>query len=301
MNSPTLSYRGGLDRVALAGIGLMLLGYFMFSLNDAMGKWLVTGYSVAQVMLVRSVGAFLLIAPALSRQPAGALWKLERPGLQALRALMAMLDTMLFYGATVYLPLADVMTFYMAGPIYMAALSHMFLSERLSGRQWIAIGLGFVGVVIALRPSSAAFSWTSLIALVGSVSFSVSLILSRRLRGTADPVLACWQITAAVMGAGGLLIGNLIFGDAVPGSWITPGWRDLGAMLLLGCVACAANLMMTRALKTLPASTLAPLQYTLLLWAVIFGYMFFGDVPDLQLVIGCAVIVAAGALLLRRR
>lgn len=301
MNSPTLSYRGGLDRVALAGIGLMLLGYFMFSLNDAMGKWLVTGYSVAQVMLVRSVGAFLLIAPALSRQPAGALWKLERPGLQALRALMAMLDTMLFYGATVYLPLADVMTFYMAGPIYMAALSHMFLSERLSGRQWIAIGLGFVGMVIALRPSSAAFSWTSLIALVGSVSFSVSLILSRRLRGTADPVLACWQITAAVMGAGGLLIGNLIFGDAVPGSWITPGWRDLGAMLLLGCVACAANLMMTRALKTLPASTLAPLQYTLLLWAVIFGYMFFGDVPDLQLVIGCAVIVAAGALLLRRR
>lgn len=301
MNSPPLSYRGGLDRVALAGIGLMLLGYFMFSLNDAMGKWLVTGYSVAQVMLVRSVGAFLLIAPALSRQPAGALWRLERPGLQALRALMAMLDTMLFYGATVYLPLADVMTFYMAGPIYMAALSHMFLGERLSGRQWIAIGLGFVGVVIALRPSSAAFSWTSLIALVGSVSFSVSLILSRRLRGTADPVLACWQISAAVMGAGGLLIGNMLFGDTVPGSWVTPGWRDLGAMLLLGCVACAANLMMTRALKTLPASTLAPLQYTLLLWAVIFGYMFFGDVPDLQLVIGCAVIVAAGALLLRRR
>jgi len=114
-------------------------------------------------------------------------------------------------------------------------------------------------------------------------------------------VLACWQITAAVMGAGGLLIGNLIFGDAVPGSWVTPGWRDLGAMLLLGCVACAANLMMTRALKALPASTLAPLQYTLLLWAVIFGYLFFGDVPDLQLAIGCAVIVAAGALLLRRR
>jgi hypothetical protein len=80
MNSPSLSYRGGLDRVALAGIGLMLLGYFMFSLNDAMGKWLVTGYSVAQVMLVRSAGAFLLIAPALSRQPAGALWRLERPG-----------------------------------------------------------------------------------------------------------------------------------------------------------------------------------------------------------------------------
>ena len=300
MNSPSLSYRGGLDRVALAGIGLMLLGYFMFSLNDAMGKWLVTGYSVAQVMVVRSIGAFLLIAPALSRLPTGALWRAERPGLQAMRALMAMLDTMLFYCATVYLPLADVMTFYMAGPIYMAALSHMFLGERLSGRQWIAIALGFVGVVIALRPSSAAFSWTSLIALVGSMSFSVSLILGRRLRGTADPVLACWQITAAVMGAGGLLIGNLIFGDAVPGSWVTPGWRDLGAMLLLGCVACAAGLMMTRALKTLPASTLAPLQYTLLLWAVIFGYLFFGDVPDLQLLLGCAVITAAGLLLLRR-
>ncbi|QEI06731.1 DMT family transporter [Pigmentiphaga aceris] len=301
MNSPSLTIRGGLDRVALAGIGLMLLGYFMFSLNDAMGKWLVTGYSVAQVLLVRSIGAFLLITPALLRQPAGTLWRLERPGLQGLRALMATLDTLLFYSATVYMPLADVMTFYMAGPIYMAAMSHLFLGERLSSRQWLAIGLGFIGVVIALRPSSAAFSWASLIALVGSVSFSVSLILGRRLRSTADPVLAGWQTIAALASAAGLLIGNWVFGDVVPGRWVATDWHALGAMLLLGCVACAAHLMMTRALKTLPASTLAPLQYTLLLWAVIFGYLFFGDLPDLQLVIGCSVIVVAGALLLRRR
>jgi S-adenosylmethionine uptake transporter len=301
MNSPSLSVRGGLDRHALTGIVVMLLGYFMFSLNDAMGKWLVAGYSVAQVLLIRSVGALLLIGPSLARQPAGALLGAERPRLQWLRALMALGDTALFYAAVVYLPLADVITFYMAGPIYMAAMAHRFLNERLSARKWVAIALGFVGVVIAMRPSSAAFSWTSLLALLGSISFSASLVLGRHLRRTPDPVLAAWQSLVAAMGGGALLLGNAVFGDAIPGAWATPGWRDLGAMLLLGAVACAANLLMTRALKALPASTLAPLQYTLLLWAVVFGYVFFGDLPDAQLVVGCAVIVSASLLLLKRK
>ena len=301
MNSRSLVYGAGVDRHALTGILVMLLGYFMFSLNDAMGKWLVGGYSVAQVLLVRSVGAFLLIGPSLVRQPAGALWQAERPRLQWLRALMALGDTAMFYAAVVFLPLADVITFYMAGPIYMAAMAHLFLNERLSARHWMAIALGFVGVVIALRPSSAAFSWTSLLALMGSVSFSASLVLGRHLRHTPDPVLAGWQSMVAAAGGAALLLGNQLFGDVIPGAWTTPGWRDLAAMLLLGAVACAANLLMTRALKALPASTLAPLQYTLLLWAVVFGYVFFGDLPDLQLIVGCAVIVFASLLLLKRR
>jgi S-adenosylmethionine uptake transporter len=300
MNSPSLSLRGGLDRRMVGGIALMLLGYVLFSLNDAIGKWLVTGYSVAQVLLVRSIGGLLLIAPSAARQPAGALWRLERPGLQLMRVMMTTLDTLLFYAAAVYQPLADVMTFYMAGPIYMAAMSHVFLKERLSAKKWLAIGLGFVGVVIALRPSSAALSWPSLLALVGSVTFSASLVLSRQLRATPDPVLAVWQMVAAGLAGGGLILLNLWVDSPIPGAWVPVGWRDFLAMLMLGGIACMANLLMTRSLKSVPASILAPSQYSVLLWAVIFGFLFFGDLPDVQTVLGCAVIVAAGLLLLRR-
>jgi S-adenosylmethionine uptake transporter len=300
MNTSSLSYRAALDRRVLTGIALMLLGYLAFSLNDAMGKWLVSGFSVAQVLLVRSIGGLLLIAPSAARLPDGALWRLERPGLQATRVLLTTLDTVLFYTAAKFLPLADVMTFYMAGPIYMAALSQMFLGERLSGRKWLAIAFGFVGVVIALRPSSAALSWPSLLGLLGSISFSASLVLSRHLRATPDPVLVTWQMVAAALTGGGLIVLGGLTDGWVPGGWTSAGTFDLMAMLGLGCVACVANLLITRALKWVPASTLAPLQYTLLLWAVILGYLFFGDLPDRQMLVGCAVIVAAGLLLLRR-
>jgi S-adenosylmethionine uptake transporter len=279
------------SNIVLAGILLMLLGDFLFALNDAMGKWLVASFSVGQVLLIRSIGAFVVLGPMIARQGTASLFRLERPGLQALRVLMATADTALFYAAVAYLPLADVMTFYMAGPIYVAALSHLFLGEKVGWRRWVAIVLGFGGVVIALRPSSASLSLPSLFALVGSISFALNLILNRVLRATSDTSLVTWQT-----------LGALAVGAALSlHSWTTPTSLDLSAMLLLGIVSCLAHLMITRALKLAPASTLAPLQYSLLLWAVVFGLMFFGDVPDAQILVGSAVIVFAGLFIFHRQ
>ncbi|TIP32093.1 MAG: DMT family transporter, partial [Mesorhizobium sp.] len=135
-----------IKNVLLAGILLMLAGDFMFALNDAMGKWLVASFSVGQVVLVRSIGAFLVLGPMIANQGAGKLFQVERPVLQVLRVAATTLDTGLFYAAVVYLPLADVMSFYMAGPIYVAALSHLLLGEKVGWRRWLAILVGFCGV-----------------------------------------------------------------------------------------------------------------------------------------------------------
>ena len=278
-------------RLVRAGIALMLLGIFMFALNDAMGKWLVASFSVGQVLLVRSIGAFVVLGPMLARQEHGSLFRLERPGLQALRVVLATVETALFYAAVTYLPLADVMTFYMASPIFVAALSHLLLEERVGWRRWLAILVGFAGVVIALRPSTASLSLPSLYALTGSILLSGTLILSRLLRGTPDASLVTWQT-----------VGALVFGAALSlADWRTPTPLDLGAMLLLGAVSCIAHLLLTRSLKLAPASTLAPFQYTLLLWAVIFGLIFFGDVPDAQILLGSAIIVVAGLFIFHRK
>jgi len=277
--------------VLLAGILLMLAGDFLFALNDAMGKWLVASFSVGQVVLIRSIGAFIVLGPMIANQGAGRLFRMERPGLQILRVLATTLDTALFYAAVVYLPLADVMSFYMAGPIYVAALSHFLLGEKVGWRRWVAILLGFCGVVIMLKPSSAAFSLSSSFALVGSLAFAFAIILNRRLRGTSDTNLVTWQT-----------IGTLLVGGVLTiGAWQTPSALDFSAMLLLGIVSCSAHLMITRALKLAPASTLAPLHYTLLLWAVVFGLVFFGDVPGPRILIGSGIIVLAGLFIFHRQ
>ncbi|TIN47014.1 MAG: DMT family transporter [Mesorhizobium sp.] len=275
----------------LAGILLMLAGDFMFALNDAMGKWLVASFSVGQVVLVRSIGAFLVLGPMIANQGAGKLFQVERPVLQVLRVAATTLDTGLFYAAVVYLPLADVMSFYMAGPIYVAALSHLLLGEKVGWRRWLAILVGFCGVLIILKPSSAAFSLSSAYALIGSIAFGFAIILGRRLRGTSDTTLVTWQT-----------IGTLIVGGALAiGAWRTPSALDFGAMLLLGIVSCAAHLMITRALKLAPASTLAPLHYSLLLWAIVFGLVFFGDVPSPRILADSAIVVLAGIFIFHRQ
>lgn len=121
-----------------------------------------------------------------------------------------------------------------------------------------------------LNPSSAAFSLPSLFALIGSIAFGFAIILGRGLRGTSDTTLVTWQT-----------LGSLVVGAAMAiADWARPSALDWGAMLLLGVVSCAAHLMITRALKLAPASTLAPLHHSLLLWAAVFGLVFFGDVPS---------------------
>ncbi|RUU12983.1 DMT family transporter [Mesorhizobium sp. USDA-HM6] len=277
--------------VLLAGILLMLAGDFMFALNDAMGKWLVASFSVGQVVLIRSIGAFFVLGPMIANQGAGKLFRMERPILQFLRVVATTLDTGLFYAAVVYLPLADVMSFYMAGPIYVAALSHLLLGEKVGWRRWLAILVGFCGVLIILKPSSAAFSLSSAYTLIGSIAFGFAIILGRRLRGTSDTTLVTWQT-----------IGTLIVGGALTvGAWRTPTALDFGAMLLLGIVSCAAHLMITRALKLAPASTLAPLHYSLLLWAIVFGLVFFGDMPSTRILVGSAIVVLAGIFIFHRQ
>jgi S-adenosylmethionine uptake transporter len=277
--------------MVLAGILLMLAGDFMFALNDAMGKWLVASFSVGQVVAIRSIGAFIVLGPMIARQEKSRLFRPERPWLQFWRAAATTADTACFYAAVVYLPLADVMSFYMAGPIYVAALSHFLLDEKVGWRRSLAILIGFCGVIIMLKPSSAAFSASSIFALVGSVAFAFAIILSRKLRGTSDTTLVTWQT-----------IGTLLVGVALAiGNWQTPNAFDLGAMLLLGIVSCIAHLLITRALKMAPASTLAPLHYTLLLWAVVFGIVFFGDVPGPRILIGAAIVVLAGMFIFHRQ
>ena len=155
----------------------------------------------------------------------------------------------------------------------------------------MAIGIGFCGVLIMLKPSSSAFSLSAAYAIVGSLAFAISLILSRFLRGTSDATLVTWQTI------GGVVLGAIL----TIGAWRTPSVAELLELLLLGIVSCSAHLLITRSLKLAPASTLAPLQYTMLIWGALLGYLVFGDIPESRIWIGSAIVVLAGLFIFHRQ
>jgi len=135
----------------LAGIGLMLAAICMFSFGDALGKFIVATYSVGQLMLLRACASLLLLAPSIWRRRAE-FRRLERPWLQLLRVILSTLEVAAFFLAAAYLPLADVITYYLATPIFVTALSAIVLREHVGWRRWSAVLIGFGGVLVALQP-----------------------------------------------------------------------------------------------------------------------------------------------------
>ena len=265
------------------GVVLYLAGVFLFALNDALGKWLVADYGVGQLMLLRAAGSAFVLGPmAAALRPT--LIAVSHPGLQLLRVLFMAGDTFAFYWSARYMPLADVMTFYMAAPLIVTALSVPMLGEKVERFRWVAVLIGFVGVVIALRPSPQMFSWASPLALFGATMFALGQTLSRKLRGAHWLQLTIWQF------AGGGLIGAA----EIPFAWTSPGLFDLGLMALVGIVSMICFAFITRALALARAAVLAPLQYSAILWATLMGWIVWRDIPTLPIIVGNAVIIASG-------
>jgi drug/metabolite transporter (DMT)-like permease len=273
----------------LVGISLMLAGVCFFSLGDALGKFMVATYSVGELLLLRAVASLILAAPLIWRSRR-AFPLIQRPALQVLRVVLSIFEIGAFFAAAIYLPLTDIITFYLAAPIFVTALSAILLGEQVDIRRWAAVGVGFCGVLIALRPSAGVFGWPAAIALGGSVGFAFLMVVTRSLRGTPDVVLASMQF-----------FGTFLFGIVVaPFGWLTPNLRDFGFFMLAGGLAVLASLCVNRSLKLAPASVVVPYQYSMIVWAAIFGYLVFGDVPSVATVIGVAIIIAAGLYIFLR-
>jgi drug/metabolite transporter (DMT)-like permease len=274
-----LSADAGNRSAALAGIGLMLFSIWLFSFGDALGKYIVGTYSVGQLLLLRGVVAVALLSPLIWRHRAQ-FTRLRRPGLHLVRV----------FASAIYLPLADIITYYLAAPIFVTAGAAFFLGEHVGWRRWIAIGIGFGGVLIALQPSAQTVSWPALIALGGSMSFAALMLVTRSLRDTPDLVLATSQFA-----------GTITFGAIMaPFGWVTPPAADFGLFALAACISVGALLSLNRSLMLAPASVVVPYQYTMIIWAVFFGYVVFGDVPSLAILAGAAIIIGAGLYIFLR-
>ena len=256
-----------------------------FAAMDGISKVLAGKHAIAQILWIRYILFTLLAVAVLRSQGLANIWRTERPWLQGCRALLMVIENGIFVLAFKFLPLADVHAIAAASPLIVIALSVPMLGERVGSRRWLAVAVGFIGVLLIVRPGFAEVSWPILIALLGALLWGLYQILVRMCAKT-DRSETTW-LWSAVIG----LIATSFVG---PFTWVTPdgmGWLMLLAIAALGS---GAHLALIHAFGLAEAGALQPFSYTLLLWAAVIGYVAFGDVPDAWTLAGAAIILASG-------
>lgn len=276
----------------MTGVLLQISALLLFVVMDTLLKLLAGDFPVLQIIWARFLFAFLTVAIALRLSMGRIPWRSRAPGLQALRSLLLAGCSILFTAALAHIPLADATAVGFASPLITVALAALLLRERVSPRRWCGVALGFVGVMVALRPpflTGAPLHWAYLLPLGTACMFAFYAILTRRLAALDDS-----RVTIFHTGLAASLATSL----AQPLVFVPPLAVEWGLMIAVGVLGALSHGLLVLAYARAPASLLAPLSYTQLIWASLAGVLVFGDWPDGITLLGAAIIAAGGLMTL---
>ena len=276
---------------SMRAVVCMLVGVALLSLNDALIKSLSMGYPVGQLLFVR--GLFVLPWIFLLARRAGGLHTLRVKSVkgQALRAVCVIASAFLFVNALRYLPLADAIAVTFAGPLFITAMAPLVLGEHVGWRRWLAVLAGFAGVLLMVRPGVGAMQWAILLPLGATLFGGMRDLITRRISQTETSVAVLFVTTLVVMSAG---LATAPFG------WVPVRAADLWVFALSGVLLAGAHYLMIESFRQGEAALVAPFKYTSMIWAVLLGFLFFGDWPDAWTLFGAVVVVLAGLYIMRR-
>jgi len=272
------------DRPA-RGIAIMALAVICFATNDAWTKHLTESFPPLQVVWARYVGHSLALLPVVILMVRRRRLLLAQPGLQIARALLMMICTVCATYAYARLPLAELTALGFSGPLAATVLAIPVLGEHIGIRRWTAVLLGFLGVLIVVRPGTAAFDPAALLIVGGSCVWGLGFVVTRRM-ATGDGPASMLIWTAAI----GLVASSVL---VVP-VWQTPDPWGGAQLLAMGGFNLFGQFLLIRAVVHAPASVVVPLTYTQLVWATLIGLVAFGSTPDLWTIVGAAIITASG-------
>jgi len=279
-------------RNRLAGIGLMSITFLCFALLDCGAKWLVHTLPVLQVVWLRflfhAVFSTALTAPKFR----SGILTTRRPKLQFLRAMFMPVMTGLNFWALQYLQLAETGAIQFSVPIIIALIAAPMLGERMDRARWAAIAVGFVGVLIIVRPGTQGFHPALLLSIINAVLYALFNLMTRQLAAHDAPETT--QFYSSVGATLAITPFALAFWQAPPGAL---QWTIL---VLIGVSGGLGHYLLALAHRYAPASVLAPFLYQQIIWMVLLGYLVFGDVPDTAVVIGAAIVISSGGYLLYR-
>jgi drug/metabolite transporter (DMT)-like permease len=275
----------------LRGILLMIAAFSTFAMLDTTAKYLVQHYPTAQVVWARYVGHVVLAAAVLLPLHGRDLLHSRAPGLQVLRSLFLFGSTCANFAALQFLQLAETSSIMFSAPLMVAVLSIPLLGEYIGPRRWAAIFVGFIGVLIVVRPGLGLMHWAASLSLLAALFGACYQISTRKLAGVDRAVTT--QFYSAIIGA-------IAITPLMPFVWQTPDLTGIALMMLLGALGGFGHWMLILAHRLAPAPILAPFSYIQLLPMILLGYLVFGDFPDLWTIIGAGVVVVSGLYLLYR-
>lgn len=269
----------------------MCTAMFVLVGQDAISKHLTQDYPVSEVIWARFTFHFLFLLPFIAPRLM-VLAKTRQPVLQISRGLLILGASGTVVTALHFIPLAETIVLFSINPLIVTALSAPLLKERVGPRQWAGVVTGFLGVLLIVRPGFAAIQPASLLLLVGATSYALSQLITRRLGQIEDT-----RTTVLYTG----LSCSIVMSAIVPFTWVEPDLLGWVLMSGAGFLSLLGHLAATRAFQAAPAATVSPFNYSGLVWATLFGFLLFGDLPDGWTVVGALIIVGSSLYVLARR
>jgi drug/metabolite transporter (DMT)-like permease len=269
----------------------MLVAICLFAMLDATAKYAIQTVPQPVAVFFRYFIALLLAAALLWRAGGPGLLKTRHPGWHGLRGLMLMASTTLNFLAISYLQLAQTAAISFTIPLWVCALSVLLLGEEVGIRRWAAVIVGFLGVLVIMRPATAGFHGAMLFSLASAFCGAIYNIGTRKVGGTDRAETSLLYVC---------IVGSLSAAVPLAWSWRAPEgteWLLLAGMGLFGCLG---HLLLAEAHRLAPASALAPFVYTQIVWMILFGYLVFGDRPDHWTLVGGSIVIASGLYVFAR-
>ena len=273
------------------GIALILASTVFLGTSDATAKYLSATLPSIEIAWIRFLVFALIMVPSML--PGSPLYALQTKslGLQLMRGAALLGSSLFFISGLRFLPIAEASATGFVSPLFVTALSIIFLGEKVGLRRWIATAVGLIGVLIILRPGSGAFHAAAFFPLVSALAWACTLIMTRMM---SSKELAITTMTYSS------IAGVCILSALVPAVWVTPSWHDILFGILIGVASTAGQWIVVLAYRYADASVLAPFSYTQLVWVTCLGIPIFGEVPDAWTVIGAAFIVLSGLYIAHR-
>ncbi len=267
------------------GIALILASTVFLGASDVTAKYLSATLPSIEIAWIRFLVFALIMVPAML--PGSPLYALrtERPGLQAMRGVALLASSLFFISGLRFLPIAEASATGFVAPLFVTALSIVFLGESVGVRRWLATAVGLIGVLIILRPGSSAFHPAAFFPIVSALAWACTLIMTRMMSGREHAITTMTYSS---------IVGVCVLSALVPFVWVAPSWHDILFGVLIGVASTAGQWIVVLAFRYADASVLAPFSYTQLVWVSLLGFLVFGEVPDVWTVSGAIFIVASG-------
>jgi drug/metabolite transporter (DMT)-like permease len=290
----------------LKAVAFITLAVGFATSQDAIVKYLSGSFPAYEVMAFRGLMAIPFLSVWQAQGVGFKAMKTPLLGLVLLRSLILCTAYFSFILAIAAMPLANAVAIYFTMPFFMASMVGKGLGEKVPLYRWLAIAVGFIGVVITLRPGFSTFQPASLLALYSAFGYAVGQMMSRHISQTVSPiVISNWQNLFYLAAA--IFIGAIVYftgyagTDAMPSltkNFQWPANSEFGILVLLGILSAISATSFISAYQNAEANFVAPFEYTAMIWAVLFGIFLFNDFPDIYTWIGAAVVIGAGLFML---